>query len=384
MSNSRFQMLESPFKLGKVTLRNRLVFPPFETNYATADGFPTEKSIELYRRIAAGGVGLIIIEATNVNPESRPTKYGLAISDDKYIPHFQKLTNAVHKEGVAMLLQLVDKLHELGKTPADVSKAEISKIIGYFADAALRAERCGFDGLELHAAHPHTLAAFLSCDGNKRKDEYGHNLEGRIRIIREFYKWAKQKVNPDFLFSCRFNGDEFMKGGNTLKDAMAIGGYLEKLGFNLLDISAGGRIEPIFKTDYYRAHAKPHHHIGYDDSYSSSRTLLDATQPDAGNIYLAEGVKKAVTHTPVIGCGKIGTLKLAEQVLRENKADLVAMARAIFCDPELPNKTFAGREKEILKCSWCNICHELYFADEQVVCVKWPGVKVKVSSTSPG
>jgi len=364
------KLIQEPTKLGSITLRNRLVFPPFETNYALPDSFPTEKHIKLYRKIAAGGVGLIVLEAANVNPTITPTKYGLSISRDDYIPHLQKLTDAIHEQGAHVIIQLADKTAlEEGRYATEMDAAEIERLIGYFVDAIVRTEKAGFDGIDFHACHLYTLGDFLSLDRNNRTDAYNKTLKGRVQIIKDIYLRAKDKVSSNFIFGCRFNGDEFMIGGNTIKDAAAIGQELEKLGFDLLDVSAGGRIEPIFKTGKYG---------GWSDSYSAARCVPGAGYPDAVNIHLAEGVKKAVKRIPVIGCGKIGTVKLAEQILQESKADLVGMARAIFCDPELPNKSFSGREKEIIKCTWCNVCHKLYTSDREVVCCRWPGVKVKL------
>ena len=97
---------------------------------------------------------------------------------------------------------------------------------------------------------------------------------------------------------------------------------------------------------------------------------------DACNIHVGEAIKQAVDHTTVTGCGKIGTVELAEKILQENRVDLVGMARAIFCDPELPNKALAGRDKEIVKCTWCKYClTHCMMMDKPCVCIKWPGVK---------
>lgn len=364
------QLIRTPFKVGHITLQNRLVFVPFETNYATPDSFPTDRHLDFYRRAAAGGVGLIVMEAVNVNPEIIATKYGMGIAHDKYIPHLRRLTDAIHREGGVVILQIADKSLLLpGRSPADMSQEEIAKMERYFVDAIERTYKAGFDGMEFHGCHLYTLGDFLSREGNKRRDEYGGGINNRVRIIEEICQAAKAKVGPNFIFACRYNGDDFLVGGNTVKDAAAIGQRLEKLGFDLLDISAGGRIEPFLKQGKWG---------GWKDSYSADRCIPDAHYADAANIHLAEGIKKAVKRIPVIGCGKIGTVQLAEQLLQEGKVDLVGMGRPIFCDPELPRKAFASRDDDIVKCNWCKVCHRLYVADEPVVCPKWPGVKVKV------
>ena len=357
------EMVRSPIRVGPLTLKNRLVFPPFETNYATPDSFPTKKHVALYGEVAAGGIGLIVIEAVNINPDVVPTKFGLSIGSDKYVGPLKEIVRAVHQENAHVIVQLVDKSElDKGRYGTEMAGDEIAYIVKCFVEGILRSAQAGFDGIELHAAHLYTLADFLSRDRNKRSDAYNTTLAGRIKIIEEIYLGVRDRIPKDFVLAVRFNGDDFLVGGNTLADAMAIGRAMEKMGFDLLDVSAGGRIESFLKTGQYG---------GWGDSYSAARCVPSNRYPDAANIHLAEGVKNAVDRVPVIGCGKIGSLELAERLLREGRADLIGLARAVFCDPALPRKTLEGREAEVVKCNWCNQCHRLYIGDKEVVCNKW-------------
>lgn len=356
-SDVSYKVLE-PIRLRGLELRNRFAFVPFETNYAQVGSYPGTKHLEFYRKVAAGGVGLIILEATNVNPTVIATKYGMSIARDEYIPYFERLVDAVHAEGGRILLQLVDKsVLNQGKTVADLSKEEIAMLSAHFIKATARVAKAGFDGVEYHMAHLYTLADFLSRDGNVRRDEYGGSVVRRMRLARDIFERAKANADDAFIFATRFNGDDFLVGGNTTRDAVQIAVEFEKMGFDLLDISVGGRIEKILKDGRYG---------GWQQSYSAQRCIPSATYGDACNIHIAATIKAAVGKALVVGCGKIGDFKLANSVVEDGSVDLVGLSRAFFCDPEFVNKSVQGRE--IISCTWCNVCHRNYVRDEEVTC----------------
>lgn len=358
-------LLFQPIKLGPLQLENRMVFAPFETNYATEDSYPTERHISFYQRVAAGGVGLIILEAVNVNPEEIATKYGMGLTDDRYIKSFARMTEKIHAHSTPVVLQIADKsLLNSHRTPEDLTAEEIYRLIGYFVQATKRAEEAGFDGVEYHGAHLYTLADFMSRE-NTRKDEFGKNLEGRMKMSKEIFKRARDLAGKDFALFFRINGDEFIPGANTLKDAMEIAKELQRIGCPVVDVSAGGRIEK------WWAQIESEKWASFSRSYSGSRAVPGPGFPDATNIYLAEGIKRSV-RVPVIGTGKIGNVALAEQLLQEGRADLIGFGRAIFADPEFPTKSMQGCEDEILRCTWCNHCHKLYTQDKPVECLVWP------------
>ncbi len=367
--NNKNALLYQPMKVGPLQLKNRMVFVPFETNYATEDSYPTERHVSFYERIAAGGVGLIIMEAVNVNPKMIATKYGMGLTDDRYIENFRNMVEQIHLQRIPVVLQIADKsLLNTHRTPEDLTHEEITQLIDYFVQATKRAQKAGFDGVEYHGCHLYTLADLMSRE-NTRKDDFGKNLEGRMKMSKEILKRARDLVGKDFALFFRINGDEFIPGANTLKDAMEIAKELEGMGCDAIDISAGGRIEK------WWAKMESGKWGGWSMSYSGSRAIPSQAFPDAANIYLAEGIKKAVT-VPVIGAGKIGNAALAEQLLQERKADLIGFGRPIFADPEFPVKSMQGREKEIIRCTWCNHCHKVYTEDKPVDCLLWPRTRM--------
>lgn len=345
--------------IGKNTLKNRLVFAPYETNYASEEGAVTARQIDHYKRIARGGVGLIVVEATNVNPDpgARAPKFGLGVYADHLIPALQKLAQTIHEERCKVIMQLADKTFlTKGLRPADLQASEIQELIDHFLKASLRVQRAGFDGVDFHMASSYTLAYFLSMQANKRTDGYGKGIEGRTKIAAEIIQRTRELVGRDFLLVPRFSGNEFIMDGNTLKQTKVIAQILQESGADILDVTAGGRREEASS-------------IRGAGSYSGHRSVPRDYMPDGVNIHLMEGIKK-VTKIPVIAVGKIKTAELAEEVLQEGKADLIAMGRQIFADSDFPRKIKEGRDNEVIPCLTCRYCHQLYFQDKPIECVQ--------------
>ncbi|MBI2876486.1 MAG: NADH:flavin oxidoreductase [Candidatus Tectomicrobia bacterium] len=374
--------LFSPIRIGSLELKNRLAFAPCGTNYASEEGFPTERLLSHYRRIARGGSGLVIVEATSVNHQRRRReKHCLGIYEDRFIPPLRTLVSQIHHEGGRAAIQLVDSLLAVGKRPADLSLEEIDALIDDFVSSSLRAREAGFDAIEYHMAHLYTLADFLSRKGNKRQDAFGGNAEGRLRIAQEVLRRSRQALGSGIPFLCRINGDEFTVGGNTLQDARQIARRLVEFGAEAIHVSAGGRIDDILGS-YREALLKekegsaPPGQGAFEllsQCYSLSRTLPSAEMPDGVNVYLAEGIKKAVP-VPVIAVGKINHPDLAEEIVREERADLVALCRPLLADPAWPNKVREGRADQIVRCRCCNRClAEVHFRGQPLLCSAWDG-----------
>lgn len=347
--------LLEPLQAGPLRLANRLVFPAFETNWATADGHVTPELVHLWSVIAEGGAGLIVVQCTNVNPDLslRHTPFITSLHDDSYIAEYGRAIRAVKERApqVKLALQLADKsLMARHLRAVDMSPVEIKQVVEYLAQGARRARDAGFDAVEFHSAHNYTLAEFLSKRGNERPeaDPYGRSRAGRLRIHQELIVRTRELVGA-FPIIYRFNGDDFIAGGNTIKDGMEIARALEAAGVDVLSVSAGGRRDD------------------GPDGYSPTRVVPRAYYEDACNVHIAGRIKREV-HIPVITAGKIGTVELAEQVLAEGRADLVAMGRQLFHDPFTLKKTLEGRAAEISKCSWCRKCHITYLAGGPGLC----------------
>ncbi|MGE3375803.1 MAG: NADH:flavin oxidoreductase [Vicinamibacteria bacterium] len=420
-------MIFSPFPLGRAGLRvpNRVWLPAMVTWRGTEDGFVTDSLREIYRRYVAGGAGMVVLEATGV----REVRSGplLRLSDDRFVPGLRALREELRALGPSLVVpQLIDFLKiarrrptraflesavargllpeqvlattdaEVEATPEafvpdprlrremlygyrqtieDLELAEIRRIPGWFAAAARRARQCGFDGVELHFAHAYTLASFLSVT-NARRDAYGGSLENRLRLPVEVIAAVREEVGPDFLVGCRFLGSEDILApdgrilGNTLDDARAIAVELARADLDFLSVSRGGKFEdarqpPVGEAMYpYTGH-------------SGSRCIPRAKDDPPGvNVYLAEGIRSAVRAagftTPVVTSGRISTLAHAEAILREERADLVGMARALLADPDLPRKWRLAREAEARGCVFCPYCEDQDQRHLEVTCTLWP------------
>ncbi|MFH1031291.1 MAG: FAD-dependent oxidoreductase [Chloroflexota bacterium] len=347
--------LFEPGRIGKMELKNRLVMAPMGTFTADAEGFITQRTIDYYVERAKGGVGLIISQATCCVPG------GLApgrafFSDDKYIPMQKKLADAVHAHGAKMATQLVhhgatlalslrltdhpEKLDVVSASavassrtdvlPREASKKDIEFLVENFSEAARRIKDAGFDAVEFHGAHGYLISQFLSPRSNIRTDEYGGSPEKRARFACEIISRTRQKVGSDFPILFRFSGSDYLKGGIDINDVVRQAPLFVKAGADALHVSAS-----------------------VDES--TQWQFLCYLYPSGAITHLAQAVKKAV-GVPVITVGKIGDPTLAESILKEGKADFVAMGRALLVDPALPNKAKEGRFDDIRRCIYCNNC----------------------------
>ncbi|MGH7330336.1 MAG: NADH:flavin oxidoreductase, partial [Polyangiaceae bacterium] len=266
------------------------------------------------------------------------------------IIHFLKISRSGWRQTVDML-----------------SHEDIDAIVDAYGEAAARARRCGFDGVELHMAHAYTLSSFLSAV-NPRKDEYGGTLENRVRLPLRVVERVRREIGQDFPLGVRFLGDECIRNGYTTVDAALIAVRLARAGVDYISLSAGGKFED--------ARVIPGEPLYPYTGYSGDRCMPGNQYPDGANLYIPRAVRAAVREagldTPVIAVGKIGTKALAEDVLASAAGDLVGMARALLADPDLPNKWKANREDRVVRCIYGNVCKSLDENFKRVDCTLWP------------
>ena len=365
-------MLLQPFEFSGMKIKNRVVSVPVVSNLATEDGFVADDLIERYRRIAAGGTGWIIIE--DVVVISRKSPYNLRICDDKFIPGLKQMTDSVHEvEGAKIGIQLGHflKIAMSGyrQKVEDLTKEEIKQIIEDHVQAAIRVEKAGFDSLEWDAESCMTLSMFLSRSANQRKDEYGGKLENRLRLVMEIYQGTREVLGKEFVLGARINGDDLVLGGNTLLHSAEIAKRLCEEGIDYISVSCGGQWEDALPTPEGEP---PSAYTGY----SGLRCWPRRWDPDGANVYLSEGIRKAIRkagHTvPVITAGKIPMPDFAEEVLQEGGADLIGLGRPLLCDPDWTNKAIEGKEEDIVQCIYCNHCADVNDLMILTDCIQWP------------
>ncbi len=338
MSNElTFTKLFTPINIGSMTLRNRIAMSPMGTRHSMRPGLVNERMKKYYEARAKGGAGLIIVESTDVDFyrwTDSPNRCN--IGNDCALPGMSQLAHTIKKHGAKAAIQI--NVHERlirvdGKlrkaTPSDLTVGEIQEIARLFAQAAVRARKAGFDGVEVHAAHRYLLASFISPYSNKRRDRYGGSIENRTRFLIEVLQAIRESVGLDYPVWARLNGQQFgAEGVLTLEDAKATARMVNTL-VNAVHISVAG--------------------YG-DDGQISFPDTPGALLP------LAAAIKKEVT-VPVIAVGRL-SLPVAEQALRDGKADIIAMGRMLIADPDLPNKAMSGNLEDIIPCLACFHCHD--------------------------
>jgi len=367
--------LFEPIKFAGLESKNRIMFPPMVSRRATMDNFVTQDTKELYMGLAKGGAGIVVVEMTFLLP-SMPLL--LAIYDDAHTESFKEMVSAIHKETDAlMFIQLGDAIP--GVTNIEEVKPEmIEMFIGAFINAAVNAKKAGFDGIEIHAAHGYMISGFLS-HRNRRKDEYGKTLGGRMLLLNRIIDGCKQACGDDYPIAVRINGEEFIVGGNTLKQTTKIAPKLADKGIAYLSISAGGKMQDawnVIDTQLKFPYPKPGPWPNVE-GYSGHRCVPPNYMVDCCNVFLAEAIKESLVEAghadlPVITAGKIRTADQAEKILQDGKADIIGICRPILCDHEWPKKTQEGRSDEIRKCAYCNHCMDCArLANPNTACIKW-------------
>jgi 2,4-dienoyl-CoA reductase-like NADH-dependent reductase (Old Yellow Enzyme family)/thioredoxin reductase len=367
-----------PTNIGQMRVKNRIVMPPMGTNYAEAGGAVSQRMIDYYEARARGGTGLVIVEgsAPGLQCTTYPqvsTSPQASLGDDKLIPGWRKLTDAVHKYDARIAIQIMHatlenwngKVVQVGPSPVvvrarvmgvfggpphELTVEEIAERVEWFASAARRAKEAGFDGAEVHGAHQYIVAAFLSSATNQRKDRYGGSVENKARFLVEILQAIKREVGPGFPVWVRFNAQEWgVENGITIEEAKQMVPLVVEAGAQALHVSGYG--------------------VG---SYITTAPIADTP---GFLVPLAEEVKK-LTRVPVIAVGRLD-LELGEKIIEERKADLIAIGRRLLADPDLPNKVAEGRLNEVIPCIGCMECIERLAFDERgegVACVVNPAL----------
>lgn len=369
-----FSNIFRPGKIGNLELKNRLVMSPMVTLYATKEGEVTDRMIDYYVTRAKGGIGLIIIESAFLKGGQRGYN-NLCIYDDKFLFGLERLAHHIKSAGAKVFIQLNHGGRECSsnitgqqivapspltssyrmamiegtEVPKQMDQKEIEDVINDFCLGAERAQKAGFDGIELHGAHGYLIGQFLSPYSNGRSDKYGGDIYGRLHFLEGIIDSIKDKLG-DFPISVRMNGEDAVPSGNSIKEAQIIAGKLEQKGVQALHVSSG---------------------------FHESRPYRIVPSMAVGKrcyAHLAAQVKSQV-RIPIIAVGRITKPTEAEQVLAEGMADFIALGRALITDPEFPNKTLKGELGDIRTCIGCNQgCIDMVHKAQSVTCIYNPSV----------
>jgi len=320
---------------------------PIGTLYSSLDGAVRQEFKDFIIARAQGGVGMIMLADAGFGFTSLEAPAEPALLK-AMVKAARELTRAVHDHGVRIGVQLNHCGRQLdfpipgykmvapspipwsrrSEVPGELSVDEIEELIERHVDVAEMVKEVGFDFVEVKACHGYLLSSFISPHSNQRDDEYGGDLQGRARFALEIIGRIRQRLSKDLLISCRFNGSDHVDGGLTLEESRKLARLLVEQGVDFLSVSAG-----VYGS--YPVIVPPFH------------------APQGCYVHLAEEIKGAV-GVPVVTVGRIKDPRVAEEVLKSGKADMVAMARALIADPDLPAKAQRGAFDEIRWCIGCN------------------------------
>jgi 2,4-dienoyl-CoA reductase (NADPH2) len=335
--------LFEPITIKGMTLKNRIIMPAMQLML----GLKNRRARAFYLERARGGAGAIIMCATSVDLFLEDEAWGRPDGAHRFIESMQAINEEIRKAGAKIGVQLwhgnqlpagngaplVAGAQTVAPSAVDdrraLTKDEIRSIIQKFGSASGKAKEAGFDFVEVHGAHGYLPCQFFSGADNKRGDEYGGDLQGRMRFGLELVESMRKQVGNDFPIFYRIGAEEKRPGGITIKESQAFAALLEKAGVDVFDVSIG---------------------------LPTGRNASPTKRAKMGTfVHLAEAIKKTVS-VPVMAVGRINLPEVAESILEEGRADLIGIARQLLADPYWPKKVQEGRVDEIVACKSCNTC----------------------------
>ncbi|UJG40989.1 MAG: NADH:flavin oxidoreductase [Candidatus Heimdallarchaeum aukensis] len=337
--------LFTPFKIGKIELKNRLIRSATTSYWSTNDGLLTEPIFDYYEKLAKGGVGLIIKGHSYINDKARAHQRQSGLCNKEHVKKMKELTEIVHKYETPIIAQLnhggyycrddrisASKYRSKKWQSRQASIEEIKKIINDFANSAELAIEAGFDGVQIHAAHGYLISQFLSDIVNKRKDEYGGSLENRARLLLDVYSAIRDRIGKREVVGVKINCDDFAnEGGFTIEQSIQVMKWLSKNSIDFIEISGGG---PEQNREIRKKRAR------YIDS-SNGKSPLE--QPTFGGYAIK--IKKEIKNTPLSLVDGIRTKETMDALLDNNIVDLVSMSKPFIIEPDFPAKMKNGQSR---------------------------------------
>jgi len=361
----KYKTLFSPIEIGGMRVKNRIVMAPMGANFENVDGSVSESLLDYFEARSRGGVGLIISPFTMVNEEQRTATLG--VYSDRFVPGLNRLCERVQAHGARFLLQIAHpgakvmgsltgrqpvapsafKSPIFWQKPRALTTQEIEQLIEEFALAAVRAQVAGFDGVEVHGAHTYLIGQFISPHSNHRQDAYGGDFERRMAFPSAIVERIKKLCGYEYVVGFKFSAHEELEGGVDAPLAKRIAAYMEERGVHYIHVATTSSIPGLLEVS---------------SEFPSDPSIYS---PPGVLLPLAEEVKRSVT-IPVIGTGGISDPELADQILREEKVDLVATGRAQIADAQWSER--ARRGEPIRFCIKCNLCHKRLYSKKRLKC----------------
>lgn len=346
-NSMNFSNAFTPYKIGNLMIKNRLTVPAMDSGVFSPEGYVAQSTLDYYGARAAGGFGLIIIEIAAVEKRGVGMPHEPNVWSDDAIEGLTKLANCIKNKGARTIVQL----HHAGRetvsamagepiaapssvpcptnreTPHEFTTQEVYDLIRHYVEAAVRCRKAGFDGVEIHAAHGYMGGQFLSPRSNKRVDEFGGGLDGRAYFMKLVAEGIREACGDDFVITARISSRENRIGGLEIEESVVFAQMLEDYGYDALHISAG--------------------------TYETWQTIVPPSSWQSGwNLGAARRIKEAV-DIPVISVGLFHDPYTIETALKRGDCDAVSLGRQSICDPDFPNKMYAGVIEDIIPCLGC-------------------------------
>ena len=365
-------ILFEPIKIGGIELKNRFARAATNDGGADENGRVQERQVALYGELARGGVGLIIAGATNVRENGQILRFQKRITTDDHIPGLKSLCDQAHQFGAAIAVQLFHGGAEAGtfagslglkaggpsylendpyfpffKAPYEtMSEDDIHDVILAFGQGARRAREAGFDAIQLHGAHGYLFSQFMSPHINRRQDDWGGDMERRLRLHKEVYLEIRRQAGEDFPITIKVGVQDSFPGGLEFEEGHRAMKYLAELGFDAIEISSGARGSGWKETEFRPG-------IKRQEQEAYYRLWSREIKPDI--------------NKPVLLAGGLRSFELMEDVVRSGDADIVAMSRPLIREPHLiRNWEQGGRQKSA--CISCNQCVEALLVGRMALC----------------
>lgn len=360
--------LFTPFQIKNLTLKNRIVLPPLASFLIEKGGGITDQAVEHYRRRAAGGPAMVIMEACAVSPEGVVSENQARIDSDRLLKGLSRIAAAIRDEGAIPAIQIhhagrqtsakVIKRLPLAPSPlpcpairgdvAPLTVEQIQDLVKKFADAAVRSREAGFELLEIHGAHGYLINQFLSRYSNIREDGYGGDVSGRTRFARDIIAEIRNRLGSSFPISFKISAQEFVPDGLTVGESIDILKLLATAGIDAVQVSAGNDSTPEWICQ---------------PMFMQKACLVES----------AAAIKKEL-KIPVMAVGRINDPWTADNIIAKGMADLVCIGRGLMADPEMPIKAQEGRFDEIRTCIACNTCMQSIYRKGRLECLVNPAL----------
>ncbi|MFP4477517.1 MAG: FAD-dependent oxidoreductase [Desulfatibacillaceae bacterium] len=360
-----YKYLFSPIRINKVEIKNRICYPSLGLLYSY-DGKLNDRYINYFIERSEGGAGVVTVGPVGVDFIGSGA-IALSIASDEAIGPMADLVTKMKDAGTSPWIQLfhagryshpilINNEQPIGPspvysrysrtTPREMTKEDIAAVRKAFADAAERASKAGFDGVEIIASAGYLITQFLSPLTNQREDEYGGNFDNRTRFPKEVIEECRERVGDDFALTIRMAGNDFVPGSNTDLETPRFAAVYEKAGVDAISVTGGW--------------------------HESRIPQLPMELPRAAYAFLARNVKEVV-NVPVMASNRIADPDSAEQILKDGYADMVCLGRVLIADPEWPEKARQGKADLIRPCVACSQgCTDRIFTGQPVFCVGNP------------